>query len=390
MGGGQQGVVAAPTTRSSIGKPIGRRRRSISAEHPLERLARVLARDAVLHLGEAHRRSLAKTRWLRSRCSAPPISDATGSVQRRDRAAGSAGRAGRRARPPRSRQHVADQGARRRRGRRLAIVRSEVSVSARARVRASRTAPSGRVRPPARRAACSTSSSGRGSSTRWIVKAGTQRSVTAVIAPRAPERDPGGAAGRRRRDLGAPRRARDEAHSLHLRREVAEAPARAVGGRGDRARERSAGRCRPGSPSRGRASRVSPQPPRSVMPASTVTLARRRSQHPAHPAQVDHHAVGARDVGERVAGADDLDARGAAQPPRRAPPRCPGARSARARSAVRRAQLTQVGKPPRGCRDSAAASTLSARAPSAPRGRAACRAGRPRRPGRPCSPCQPR
>ena len=217
-------------------------------------------------------------------------------------------------------------------------------------------------------------------STRSSVKAGTQRSVTAEIAPSAPS--PTRAArssvgvgvlaelARRCRRRGPARCASTWAEMLRSGR-------RCRGCRSRSRRRASGGRCRRGSPSPGRAGRSCLVEVGEDGAAPDLDQAaargRRRSRRSSAPS-VDHRAVGQRRLGERVAGAGDLDAAGPARPRRsrrRSSPRgSGGAGSAAAGSAARPTSSSTVSAthPPR-------RPTLATTAPRSAPGLATIRSG---------------
>ena len=351
----------------------------------------VLARDRVLHLGEPHR--------------APVGVDAMAGVEvlgaahhARDEPVDRGIAA---ATPPRAagqlerrvlEQHVADE---RRQRRRRAAGRGrcarEVKRQRRARVGEDEQLEVVVRRPRARRRRDSTSSSGRGSSMRWIVNAGTQRTVTARDRAERAERDPPG------EQVVAlaqstTRRRPSPAAAVHLRRDVREAPAGAVGGGGDRAGHRLRVHVplvleREAARGQRRAELA------IVMPASTVTSCpSTASTRFIRERSTITPSVQAMSVNEWPAPATLT--RAARRRPRGQLGLVGGPLDALGRAAlVARPVHPHAGHDGPGgydAADSAAASTLSGSGPSAPRGRSGGRAGRPPRRARPCSPCRPR
>src|SRR5215210_7083802 len=263
---------SAATTRSSIGKPIGSRRRSIR-ESTRSSASAACSRGIAYSISvKRTSRVLAYTRLLASRCSERPISPARRRLSRGMRPGKR--RPSRQKRPSTAFSSTTSwtKAAARPGGRGGSSVRSEVSVSA-LRVYGITNASQWSWESTSSSSRGSTSSSGRGSSIRWIVKAGTQ-----LVAAR---------------DLAHLAGAVHEADPYRLRGQVPEAAARAVRGRRDRPRERLGIDV---------ALVLHREPARAQLLAEVVQRDARLDrhivaldrQHAPHPGHVDHHPAGAR------------------------------------------------------------------------------------------------
>ncbi len=384
VGGRQQGVIARDQAQLDR-EPHPQPAPLDQGQHPFERLGRVLARDRVLHLREAHEprvgvHAVARVQMLgaaHQRGQAPVYrgdrgreapAEPTGGVE--DRVLDQYVAQERARRRPRARPPIRPLGAEserhtgvRQRERLPVVVRFRELVEA-----GKHLVERARLVDPMNREG--------GNAAKRDRRDGAERA----------QADPGGAQLVAVAHVEQVAAARHDPDAHHLRGEVAEERARAVSGRRDSAAESlrvNVALVLHREPARGELlaelAQGDPGLDGHVLPGDV--------EYPVHPREVDHHAVGAGDVVEGVARAGDL------YPPRprdRADELLLGARPL---DALRRAALVARPVRPDPGHPAVRATTPRTRAaapeePSGPRGPPGCRADRPRRRAPLCSRCR--